>query len=102
MTIKAWAVAAAAILFVAAPALAGEKIPKVQDPVAFDPRADHDGEAASLIWVNQPDGAKGVRKVIIPFFQVQFITAAKVGASGGGGSHVAMTAHLDGPAPDQM
>ena len=103
-------VAAAALIVAAlgmgatAPAMAlgGEKVAKVQAPVSFDPHVSHVSEAENLIWVNQPDGARGIRKVVVTFFQVQFVTDSKASASGAGGAHTAMDMHLDGPTPDQM
>lgn len=83
-------------------ALGGEKTAKILAPVAFDPQANHAGEGDSLFWVNQPDGAKGVTKVIMPFFQVQFVTASQAGATGAGGAHTKMAMRLQGPTPAQM
>jgi hypothetical protein len=86
---------------IAQPAFA-EKSPKIQDPIAFDPQADHTDKADALFWVNQADGAKGVKKVIIPFFQIQFVVDAQVGAVGAGGANSKMAMRLKGATPEQM
>ncbi|HWK36957.1 hypothetical protein [Sphingomonas sp.] len=78
-----------------------EQYPKVAKPVSFAPEADHAGDAASLIWVNKPGSAKGVRKVVIPFFQVQFVIDSDTSASAGKASSKMMV-RLDGPGADQM
>ena len=80
---------------------AAEKYPKVGDPVAVTPAADHDADAAALVWVNKPGAAKGVRRVVIPFFQVQFVVNIDTTASV---SHASskMMVRLQGPTPEQM
>ena len=83
-------------------ALGGEKVASVQKPITFDPNAAHEGDADALFWVNQAGGAKGVRKVIIPFFQIQFVQDAQANATAGGGAHSKTSVHLEGPTPAQM
>lgn len=80
----------------------GESNAKAKDAIAFDPHADHTGDGQNLFWVNQAEGARGVKKVIIPFFQIQFVTDARASASGAGGAHAATTMHLSGPTATQM
>lgn len=83
-------------------ALGGEKVATVQKPVDFDPNASHAGDGDALFWVNQPNGAKGVTKVIIPFFQVQFIQDAQANATASGGVHSKTSVTLEGATPAQM
>ncbi len=78
-----------------------EKYPKIADPVVFSPETDHSGEANALIWVNKPGSAKGVRKVVVPFFQVQFVIDSDTTAIAGKASAKSMV-KLVGPSPDQM
>lgn len=92
--------ATAALLFCGVAAQA-EKYPRIAEPVAFAPVADHAGDAGTLIWVNKPGAAKGVRKVIIPFFQVQFVVDSDTSAVAGKASSKMMV-KLVGPTPDQM
>jgi len=84
-----------------APASA-ERYPKIGDEVVFAPSADHAGDAATLIWINRPGAARGVRKVVIPFFQVQFVIDSDTTANISGGSSSKMMVRLEGPTPDQM
>jgi hypothetical protein len=60
--------------------IGGEKYPKVMKPVAYQPGTDAAGDAARYLWVSKPGGAKGVRRVIIPFFQVQYVTKGQASA----------------------
>lgn len=92
--------AALAAALAAAPASA-EKYPKVAKPVAFAPTAEHDADAPALVWVNKPGSAKGVRRVVIPFFQVQFVVDSDTSASVVGASSKMMV-RLQGPTPEQM
>lgn len=79
----------------------GESYPKVQKPASFDPVTDHSGDAGAYIWVNKPGAAKGVSKVIIPFFQIQFVVRSRANATVVGASST-MIANLDGPDDVQM
>jgi hypothetical protein len=83
-------------------ALGGEKVASIQNPISFDPNSAHEDDADALFWVNQMGGAKGVRKVIIPFFQIQFVQDAQANATAGGGAHSKTSVHLEGPTPAQM
>jgi hypothetical protein len=83
-------------------ALGGEKVANIQAPVSFDPNVTHEADADALFWVNQAGGARGVRKVIIPFFQIQFVQDAQANATAGGGVHSKTSVHLEGPTPAQM
>ncbi|MDV6329966.1 hypothetical protein [Asticcacaulis sp. 201] len=83
-------------------ALGGEKTASIQAPMTFDPHAAHEADADTLFWVNQPGGAKGLKTVIIPFFQIQFVQDAQANATAGGGAHSKTSVHLEGPTPDQM
>lgn len=94
-------ITAALVLGAGQPAWA-EKNAKEQPAVVFDPQASHSGDGNTLFWVNQPDGARGVTKVIVPFFQIQFVTDSQANATGFGGAHSKMAMHLDGPTPAQM
>jgi hypothetical protein len=89
-----------ALVLLACPALA-EKYPKIADPVAFAPEANHTADAGTLIWVNKPGAAKGVRKVVIPFFQVQFVVNSDTSASVARASSKTMV-KLVGPTSEQM
>lgn len=91
---------ALAMALVAAPAMA-EKYPKVADPAAFAPVAEHDADAPALVWVNRPGAAKGVTRVVIPFFQVQFVVDSDTTASVSGAASKMMV-RLQGPTPEQM
>jgi hypothetical protein len=86
----------------AATAAQAEKYPKLMKEVAFAPAADHRGDAASLIWVNRPGAAKGVKTVVIPFFQVQFVVDSDVSANISGGSTSKTMVRLVGPTAEQM
>lgn len=100
---SAAAIATAGLIGLCAqPALAFEQKASIQSPVTFDPAIRHDSDADSLFWVNAADGARGVKKVIIPFFQVQFVTDAQASASGAGGAHSRTATRLEGPTPQQM
>ena len=79
----------------------GEQYPKVGKPALFDPAADHSADTGFL-WVNAPDGAKGVKKVVIPFFQVQFVTESDASAMARGGATSDTLMMLKGPTPEQM
>ncbi|ESQ82017.1 hypothetical protein AEAC466_19050 [Asticcacaulis sp. AC466] len=83
------------------PALA-EKAVSIQKPVDFDPNASHAQDGNALFWMSQDNGARGVKKVIIPFFQIQFVVDAQANATGAGGAHAKTVVHLDGPTPAQM
>ncbi len=83
------------------PALA-EKAASAKDAISFEPHASHAGEGDALFWVNQADGAKGVKKVIIPFFQIQFVQDAQANATAAGGAHSKTSVHLQGPTAAQM
>jgi len=93
--------AAVAALLVTGTAASAEKYPKIAKPFVFAPDADHAADAASLIWVNKPGAAKGVRKVIIPFFQVQFVVNSDTSSVAGDASSKMMV-KLVGPTPEQM
>ncbi|MCW1432261.1 hypothetical protein [Novosphingobium sp. JCM 18896] len=69
--------------------------------MAFAPEADHTAAATSLVWVNKPGAAKGVRRVVIPFFQVQFVVDSDTSASAGTASST-MKVRLVGPTSEQM
>lgn len=97
MTLRGIAVSA---LLLGAGAAQAEKYPKVSDPVVFAP-ADAAANAASLMWVNKPGAAKGTGKVIIPFFQVQFVVNSDTSANAGTASSKTMV-KLVGPTPEQM
>ncbi|MCW2393766.1 hypothetical protein [Sphingobium sp. B8D3B] len=92
--------ASAALLFCGVVAQA-EKYPKIAEPVSFAPTADHAGDAGALVWVNKPGSAKGIKKVIIPFFQVQFVVDSDTSAVAGNASSKMMV-KLVGPTSDQM
>jgi hypothetical protein len=93
--------AALAALLLGATGAWAEKYPKVADPVVFAPETDHTGGAAKLIWVNKPGAAKGITKVVIPFFQVQFVVDSDTSSYAGMASSKMMV-KLVGPTPDQM
>lgn len=77
--------------------IGGEKYPKVTKPVAYEPGADAAGDAAKYLWVSKPGGAKGVRRVIIPFFQVQYVIKgeASAGTSKASSSTIMRLAGID-------
>lgn len=79
-----------------------ERYPKVGKDVVFTPVADHSADAAALVWTNRPGAARGVRKVVIPFFQVQFVIDSDTTANISGGTTSKMMVRLEGPTPDQM
>ncbi|WP_155847814.1 hypothetical protein [Asticcacaulis benevestitus] len=83
------------------PALA-EKAVSIQKPIDFDPNTSHAQDGNALFWMNQDNGAKGVKKVIIPFFQIQFVVDAQANATGAGGAHSKTAVHLEGPTAIQM
>jgi len=95
------ALAASVLLLSAAPAQA-EKYPKLGKDVVFTPQADHAADAGALIWVNRPGAAKGISKVIIPFFQVQFVIDSDTSANISGGASSKTMVKLVGPTPEQM
>jgi len=78
-----------------------ERYPSIADPVQFSPAANHESDAATLIWVNKPGAAKGIKKVIIPFFQVQFVVDSDTLAVAGDASSKTMVT-LIGANPEQM
>lgn len=80
----------------------GESYPKVQKPVSFDPATDHKGDADAYIWVNKAGAAKGVNKVVIPFFQIQFVVRSHADATLSVGASAVLNANLDGPDDAQM
>jgi len=83
-------------------ALGGEKKADIREAIDFDPQAAHGADADTLFWVNLPNGAKGVKKVIIPFFQIQFVLDAAASATASGGAHAKTSVHLQGPTAGQM
>jgi hypothetical protein len=95
------AATAMALVMTGAPAHA-EKYPKVGKDVVFAPTVDHTGDASTLVWVNRPGAAKGVTKVVIPFFQVQFVVDSDTSANISGGAHSKTMVTLVGPTPAQM
>lgn len=80
----------------------GEKVAPLQKPVMFDPDASEAIDGNALFWVNPTNGAKGVKRVIIPFFQIQFVQDAQANATGGGGAHSRTSVELEGPTNAQM
>lgn len=95
------AVALAAALLLGLPASA-EKYPKIADAVVLDPQASGPADDGTLVWVNRPGAAKGVRKVVIPFFQVQFVVDSDTTSVVSGGSSSKMMVAMKGPTPQQM
>lgn len=79
----------------------GEQYPKIGKPLLFDPSADHAADT-SFLWVNSEGGAKGVTRVVIPFFQIQFITESDASATANKGATSDTLMFLKGPTPDQM
>ncbi len=78
-----------------------KNIPRSPSRSCSRPEADHTGNAAALIWVNKPGAAKGIKKVVIPFFQVQFVVDSDTSAAAGTASSKTMV-KLVGPTPAQM
>jgi len=79
----------------------GEQYPKLGKAALFDPAAGHSMDN-SILWVNDAKGAKGVTKVIIPFFQIQFVTESDASAMSNGGATSDTLMFLKGPTSDQM
>lgn len=93
-------IALAATIMIATTAHA-EKYPKLAEPFVLSPETDHAADAAALIWVNKPGAAKGIKKVVIPFFQVQFVVNSDTSSVAGMASSKTMV-KLVGPTRDQM
>ena len=80
----------------------GPKSAPVSEAVEFAAGDDLSKLGASLIWQNERDGARGLRQVVIPSFQVEFVTQSGASSTGQGLSQAQVSYSLKGPGPQEM
>lgn len=96
-------------LSLAPPALAGKPLinlgPKAAPkapPLDFAAGDDLSQAGQGLIWQNEREGVRGLRQVVIPFFQVEFVTRSGAASNGAGNAQASVTYALVGPAEADM
>lgn len=80
----------------------GPKTAPVREPVAFVAGDDLSSQAGALVWQNEREAARGLRQVVIPSFQVEFVTASGATSTGSGLSQAQVSYTLNGPSPEDM
>ena len=80
----------------------GPKSAPISDPIEFASGDDLGKQAAGLIWQNEREAARGLRQVVIPSFQVEFVTQSGATSTGQGLSQAQVSYSLSGPQPEQM
>lgn len=96
-------------LSLASPALArkplinlGPKAAPQAPPLDFAAGDDLGQAGQGLIWQNEREGVRGLRQVVIPFFQVEFVTKSGAASNGAGNSQASVTYALVGPTETDM
>ncbi|CAN7405410.1 hypothetical protein LJR164_002552 [Phenylobacterium sp. LjRoot164] len=75
----------------------GPKTAPVSPPLEFAAGDDLSQLGGSLIWQNERDAARGLRQVVIPSFQVEFVTHSGAASTGQGLSQSQVSYSLNGP-----
>ena len=80
----------------------GPKTAPVSEPLEFAAGDDLSKLGGSLIWQNQRDAARGLRQVVIPSFQVEFVTHSGAASTSQGLAQSKVSYSLNGPGPAEM
>ena len=80
----------------------GPKTAPVSAPVAVVAGDDLSTQGGSLIWQNEREAARGLRQVVIPSFQVEFVTNSGATSTGAGLSQSQVSYTLNGPTAEDM
>ena len=80
----------------------GPKTAPVSEAMSFGAGDDLSGQGGSLIWQNEREAARGLRQVVIPSFQVEFVTNSGATSTGSGLSQSQVSYTLNGPSPQDM
>ncbi|WP_312163491.1 hypothetical protein [Phenylobacterium sp.] len=80
----------------------GPKTAPVSEPLEFAAGDDLSKLGASMIWQNEREAARGLRQVVIPSFQVEFVTHSGAVSTGQSLSQAKVSYSLNGPGPEEM